>query len=453
MKNAKPNFLFLFPDQWRWDWLGCEGKIPLHTPHIDQLAARGTLLENVRTNCPICAPSRACLATGRRFHRAGVTNNSDELDPSLPNLFKALRQENYSVLTVGKSDLHTKSECFNPSGWHPVLQTLGFSGGVDYAGKWRGLHLMENKSPDAYGTFLVESGLERLYIEDLKARDRQRRTRPKDKISTAASPLPTAAHTDAFCAQSALRLLADTPIGNPWFLWVNFPGPHEPFDAPAQYRDQLDPTLFPGPIGVEPESIELHQKIRRNYAAAIHQLDDAVGAFIEALANRGEEENTYIIFASDHGELLGDHGLWYKQQPHEGSVHVPCIISGPNVPRNKRLDQLIELIDLNPTILEWAGLSPLQNTDARSITPSLRSHALTHRPFSITAHEKWRMIFDGRFKYCEYREGSRQLWDLQTDPNEQINLASRDEHRDLRNHLSETLALECPWFPDSHSYS
>jgi len=159
MPQGKPNLLFIFPDQWRWEWLGFPGRVPVRTPHLDRLAKWGLSFDQVRCNSPICAPSRACVATARRYPEAGVRNNFEELDPERHNLFKALRDGGYQVLTTGKSDLHTVSENYSPTGWHDHLEKLGFTHGSDQAGKWRGVNLLKNGIPEAYGAFLQERGL------------------------------------------------------------------------------------------------------------------------------------------------------------------------------------------------------------------------------------------------------------------------------------------------------
>lgn len=447
--KSQPNLLFLFPDQWRWDWIGALDKIPVRTSNIDRLTREGLLFEQARVNCPLCAPSRAGLATGRRFHRAGVLDNNDELDPSLPNLFQQLKQQGYQVMTTGKSDLHTASECFDPSGWHPYLEKLGFTAAVDYAGKWRGIKLLEKGTPDAYGSYLQEHDLVTNYREDMIARDKQRKDRQQERIATAPSPLPTEASIDAYCGQKSIELLNTASKDKPWFLWVNFPGPHEPFDPPLPYQQHYQDVDFSQPNQPSSEKKEDHQSIRQNYAATIELIDDYVGQLLHTIEERGERENTYIIFASDHGEMLGDHGKWYKQVPYEASVHVPMILAGPGIPKNQRRTAPVELIDLNPTLLDWAGLAPLPDSDGKSLLPLINDSEQTHRDVTISAHADWRMIFDGRYKLCEWKDGTIRLWDLTEDPNETVSCANNP---DVQTRLLERLPAESPWFPEEHGF-
>ncbi|MEZ5278500.1 MAG: sulfatase-like hydrolase/transferase [Opitutaceae bacterium] len=452
MKSSQPNFLFFFPDQWRWDWLGAIGRVPVRTPCLDRLAGQGILFREMRVNCPLSGPSRAGLATGLRFHHAGVKNNNDELDPARPNFIRELARAGYQVMTSGKSDLHTASENFTTSGWHPHLDKLGFTSGVDYAGKWRGVNLMQSGRPDAYGAFLEMEGLAEPYLEDMRQRDRQRRDRKTGRLSTAPSPLPETATTDAFCGRESLRLLQDAADDKPWFMWINFPGPHEPFDPPQSYQESFLETRFPAPIDPAKGTEEDDQGVRRNYAAMIGHIDRWIGELIGCVEARGDLDNTYLIFASDHGEMLGDHGKWYKQLPYEASIHVPLIIAGPGIPAGRQCDALAELIDLNPTFLELAGLGPLPGSDGRSLAPLLLNPDAGHRATTISALNSWRTIFDGRHKLTEWMDGSISLWDCFRDPDELENLVHQPEYADISAALLIELRRESPWFPGEHGY-
>jgi choline-sulfatase len=387
-----------------------------------------------------------------RFHHAGVKDNNDELDPTLPNFFRELTRAGYRVMTSGKSDLHTASENFTTSGWHPHLGKLGFTSGVDYAGKWRSLNLMQGGRPDAYGAFLEMEGLSEAYLEDMQERDLQRRNRKTGRLSTAPTPLPEAATTDAFCGRESLRLLQKAAHDKPWFMWVNFPGPHEPFDPPLSCQQSFLETQFSAPIDPGRGTEEDDQGIRRNYAAMIGHIDRWIGELIRCVEARNDLDNTYLVFASDHGEMLGDHGKWYKQLPYEASIHVPLIIAGPGIPAGRQCDALAELIDLNPTILELAGLRSLPGSDGRSLAPLLINPDADHRATTISALSTWRTIYDGRHKLTEWKNGSISLWDCGKDPDELENLIHQPEYADVSAALLMELRRESPWFPGKHGY-
>lgn len=450
--DRQPNILLLFPDQWRGDWLGALGQVPVQTPALDALARRGTLFTQMRVNCPLCAPSRAGLATARRYHRAGVRNNGDELDPALPNMFRNLRQAGYQVFTTGKSDLHTVSEHFDPSGWHPYLEKLGFTDGCDYAGKWRGINLIRTGRPDAYCAYLERNGLADTYLDDMTARYQQRHDNAKGRLSTKPSALPTHGCTDEFCGRRSVELLESASSDRPWCLWISFPGPHEPFDPPEEFQERYRDITFPAPMDADTEDGEDHQGIRRNYAGMISHVDHWIGRLIQTVENRGELDNTLIIFVSDHGELLGDHGQWYKRSPYEGSVHVPMIVAGPGIQSGRQSDALLELVDIGPTLLERAGAEALPDADGQSLNPVFADAAQTHRPFTISACDDWRMVFNGRFKLTEWQDGTLRLRDLDRNPEETKDLSGVPDYRPTRDALHAVLRNESPWFPNEHGY-
>jgi len=427
----RPNLLFLFPDQWRWDFLGCEdapfGKMPVRTPSIDKLAARGVRFTQCRTNSPLCAPARACLAQGVRYERCGVPGNHENTDLAAPNIFKALRDAGYRTMTCGKSDLRKGADVFADDGFPDWLSEIGFSAACDQRGKMNGGRPPFDKT-GPYMAYLREQGVMQAHIDDYERR--------KVGVTQATSPWPAPFDrehfTDDFTGRQALRLLDESPTNddgeNPWLLWVNFPGPHDPHDAPRELQQRYDGVIFPDPIdGLtshhQHEGID-HQQLRRNYAASCEGLDEWVGRILDAVEQRGELENTLVVFSSDHGEMLGDHGRWAKSIWYEPSVHVPLIIVGPGVRQDAVSAALVELIDLGATLLEAGGVAPLPDADACSLTPVLRGEATTHRDHVRSALGGWRLVFDGRYKLVRAEGESDRLFDLHEDPAERHDIAS-----------------------------
>lgn len=436
MSNSSqpPNFLFLFPDQWRWDWLGCVdspyGKVPVRTPHIDALAERGMIFHQCRTNSPLCGPARAALAAGVRYHRCGVRGNKDDLDESRMTIFRLLRDAGYRVLTCGKNDLAKGTAFKGYEGWRQQLGVYGFTDGIEQAGK---LDSANFGRPDklgpccAYTSYLHQRGLFEAFTNDYA----RRREEASSTTATWPSPLEAVDHTDDFCGRMALKLLDRTPRTAPWMLWVNFPGPHDPFDPPRSVQQRYDGVRFPEPIGNGVSDVDKmgravdHQQIRRNYAAACEHIDQWVGRIIDAVERRGELERTVIVFSSDHGEMLGDHGRFTKTVPQEGSVHVPLVVAGPDIEAGRQSQALVELIDLSATFADLAGLDVPEDWDARSIAGLLTGQAddASHRTEQVSGLAKWRMICDGRYKRVEYEDGRVLVFDLENDPCEQQNLA------------------------------
>jgi arylsulfatase A-like enzyme len=430
MTDARqPNFLFLFPDQWRWDWLGCSGYgIPVQTPNIDKLAARGMRFTQCRTNSPVCAPARAALATGMRYHRCGVPNNGHNLDTTRDTYFKHLRNSGYRVAASGKTDLQKHGKWKGLDGWTTAMGQLGFTQAVNQAGKHDAINSGSEKPQDPYMAHLHQHDKVQAHIDDYKRRGEilQKGKQGLDlKIDPSPSPFTSEHHTDDFCGTAAENFLKQWAIGEPWHLWVNFPGPHEPYDPTVAQLAQYDGTNFPMPIEQGPVDND-HQAIRRAYAAMITGIDDWVGKLVAEVQRRGEMDNTYIIFASDHGEMLGDHGRWNKAIAYEPSVHVPLVVAGPGIQPGSCSDALVELIDIAATITELAGCEVPLTWDARSIRHLLMDDPQApHRDVQVSQLMAWAMLFDGRYKVVRTDEKPDELYDLFEDENECCNLAGK----------------------------
>lgn len=424
-KNFQPNILFLFPDQWRWDWLGCaDADIPVRTPNIDALAARGTRFTQCRTNSPQCAPARACLALGVRYENCGVTDNGQNTDPERATVFKLLREAGYLTATTGKNDLHKATAWQGLDGWTQLLGRYGFSQARAHSGKFDAVRNGATEPQCPYTRLLHAHGLMAAHVADYQRRG----TEATGATAVNPSPLPRRFYTDDVCGQNTCEMLREMPAEGPWLMWANFPGPHDPMDPPRELQQRYDEVDFPP--AVNPQStykgkVVDHAQLRRNYAAQCEGIDEWIGRIIDAVEQRGELDNTLIIFASDHGEMLGDHGRYNKRVAYEGSVHVPLIITGPGVRQGAISDALVELIDISATLLEAAGLPIPRDWDARSLLPVLSGHAAdgTHREVQQSALRDWRMFCDGRWKLVITDE-SRELYDLANDPQETHEVAA-----------------------------
>ena len=181
-------------------------------------------------------------------------------------------------------------------------------------------------------------------------------------------------------------------------MFVSFVGPHDPFDPPTEYgnkyRNAEMPPAIADDIEGKPEWVKRRTVdmspaeitvTRQQYCAATELIDHQIGEMLRALEHRGMLDNTYIIYSSDHGEMLGDHGLYTKSVAYEASLRVPLLVAGPGIAENQISESLVELIDLNPTICELAGVPVLPRIDARSIAPVLRGETETHRTETVSA--------------------------------------------------------------------
>ncbi|MFC6964620.1 sulfatase family protein [Halocatena marina] len=420
----RPNLLFFFPDQHRHDWLGSNTELPLRTPNIDRLAARGVRFTNAVCPSPLCSPSRACLATGNEYHSSDVLGNADTLSTSVTTYFQRLRDEaGYHVMGCGKFDLHKGSYSWGVDG-QTSLEKWGFSDGIDNAGKLDGITsadwtkhpsrigvgieecwntayeavISDSTQPsEPYTAYLQEQGLLVEHAEDYNTR--------WELDGNAAFPttLPEEAYIDNWIGRQGLSLLEEAPDDSPWYLVVNFAGPHSPFDVTEEMHDWYrNPDVeFPNPTSSGVDSVTDDEEVRRNYAAMIENIDRWVGQYLDVLANRGELENTIVVYSSDHGEMLGDHGIWGKSVPFQPSVGVPLIIAGPDVEDRDPYDAPMTILDLHDTFLDYAGVKNRSTSSSRSIRHLLEDPNSEHRDYVVSGLGDWRMIFDGRYKYID----------------------------------------------------
>lgn len=435
MSDRRPNLLFFLADQHRADWLGTNPALPLRTPNLDALGARGVRFVQAFCTSPLCAPSRASLASGRDYDRCGVPNNRYDYPLEQPTYYQALRAAGYRVAGVGKFDLHKATLDWGLDGSRR-LSEWGFTEGIDSEGKLDGTTSYRRNSYQPRGpylAFLHERGLAEQYVQE---HDGEFLTRHGGAYTTC---LPEDAYGDNWVAENGLRLLRQFPAGEPWHLVVNFPGPHNPFDVTPAMRARWENAEIPppqaNPQGKEPAV----RRARQNYAAIIENLDRQVGRFLEVVAERGELDNTLVVYASDHGEMLGDHGLWGKSTWYTPSVAVPLLVTGPGVAPGRVSSALVSLHDLAATFLDYAGAPPLPAMDALSLRELLAGRADAHRPYVVCGLDDWRLIYDGRYKLVLRAGDMPSLFDLQQDPGEEVNLAARPEYRAVVDRLGDAL--------------
>jgi len=433
-----PNILLLFPDQHRPDWLGDNPDLPLRTPNIDALAARGVTFDRAYAPSPVCAPCRACLASGRGYPRCGVPGNHTNYPLDQPTVYQSLRDAGYRVGAVGKFDLHKDTSDFAKLDWYldgsRCLEEWGFTDGIDNEGKMDGTlsYRAAGKVRGPYTHYLQQRGLLDTYIAEHE--------RAGEFRGAYITQLPDDAYCDNWLSRNGIDILRDLPGERPWFMQVNFAGPHNPMDVTASmaeaWKDADIPSAHGGP---HPDfSAEDTDRNRRYYAAMIENIDRQVGRFIDTVRERGELDNTLIVFASDHGEMLGDHGRWGKSVYYEPSARVPMIIAGPGFREGVRTRTLTHLHDLTATFLDAAGCDPLPKMEAKSLLPLLRGQTDAHRDFAFSALHQWRAVIDPRYKFV-VDDGEEILHDLEQDPWEDENLADAPALAAVRNRLRETL--------------
>lgn len=461
----QPNILLLISDQHRPDFLTTNSDMPVRNPNIAKIASQGVNFSQAFCASPTCAPSRACLASGKSYHRAGVPSNQFNYPLEQPTFYGILRESGYHVAAVGKLDLHKPEFAWGLNGSH-LLEEWGFSEGVDSEGKIDAIravtavwpigymafyqkkggrigeymkklladypyrnHVPEATAVGPYAAYLESKGLLNTHVRDIWFRH--------PYVSTDPSPLPDDAYGDTWIANTGLSLLQNFAADKPWFLQVNFTGPHDPVDVTEAMHRRWRDVDFPPPVDSTEFDPATHNEIRRNYAAMIENIDTQVGRYLQLVEERGELDNTIIVYASDHGEMLGDHDLWMKSVPYQPSVRVPLVVRGPNIGQNVVSDALVSLYDLAATFLDYAGLDVPEEMDSLSLEPVLSGEQTQHRDIVFSALLDWDMAFDGRYKYIRYEDGRELLFDLSIDPNEIENLA--DQKPELCSQMAEAI--------------
>lgn len=417
----RPNFLFLFPDQHRFDWMSGSRDIPVRTPHMDSIAARGVRFSKTFVASPLCAPSRACLAAGKEYGRCGVKDNGQDYPIEQTTYYGLLRAAGYHVAACGKVDLHKATKDWGLDGKR-LLKEWGFSDGIDNEGKGDAISSGAVAPKGPYMAYLHEKGLAAAHVADFRRRSKD------GYAATWNTPLPEEAYCDNWLANNGLSLLRAIPRGQPWHLVVNFTGPHNPMDITARMEKLCRDRNYPQPNGSREFTPEIHNKIRQNYTAMVENIDRLCGLFLDEVRRRGELENTIVVYSSDHGEMLGDHNRWHKSVPWQQSVGVPLIIGGPGVKAGTSSDALVSHIDIGATFLDFAGVSLPKDMDARSLRPLLEGKTKTHREYLLSGLNQWRLAFDGRYKlitgFGESPGAPPLLFDLDADPAENRNIAA-----------------------------
>jgi choline-sulfatase len=419
------NFLLVIADQLAPQALPAYGNRVVKAPNLDRLTEEGAVFEHAYCSSPLCAPSRASFITGRLPSKIGVYDNGAELAASLPTIAHRLRALGYRTALAGKMHF------IGPDQLHGFEQRLTpdiYPAGLNWIPNWDtppSEHLpWYHDMSSVFEAGVAEATLQMDYDEEV-----------------------------AFRSVRAIYDLARAEDGRPFFLVASFSHPHDPWEVPAAYWDiykdaRIDPP-FVAPIAdaaLDPHSRRLREmyeglgvavpddvmlRARRAHYAAISYLDSKIGSLIEALEAAGLRDDTMVIFAADHGEMLGERGLWYKMTFFEPSAAVPLMISMPGTVAPRRVDANVSLLDLAPTFVELAGGSATKadELDGSSLAPFLggldgsRTEAVVAEYLAEGALAPVVMIRRGALKFIASPGDPDQLFDLAADPHELTNLA------------------------------
>jgi len=422
---APANQLIIMADEYMVGALGCAGHRVVKTPNLDRLAMRGVRFSNAYTPSPICVPARAAFQTGQYVHQIRHWDSAQPYDGTPKGWAHWLRASGHRVVSVGK--LHYRSSDYdngfdpeilplhvlNGQGWIPGIlrrdpmpfDASGFAGGVGRGGS----------SYSEYDRNIADAALRWINTDGSRADDK------------------------------------------PWLMFVSFVSPHYPINAPDEFFDLYDDEQIDMPFCYRADERPKHPAVRRiidcsgydrhfkdedhvrlarrAYYGLCSYIDHLLGEILVSLDENGLGDNTNIIFTSDHGEMLGNHGTWTKMVMYEDSAGIPMIMAGPDVPRGKVVDTPVSLVDIAPSIMQCAGQDIPDGFDlpGHSLYDIAAADSDPDRTVFSEYHDGWSdtgafMVRWGNWKYVHY-EGyaAPQLFDLENDPEERHDLGEDPE--------------------------
>ena len=435
--DQRPNILFFFSDQQRWDTAGCYGKKLPVTPNLDRMAAEGVLFENAFTMQPVCGPARACLQTGLYATQTGCYRNGITL-PGAKTLADHFHEAGYQTAYVGKWHLASTDD---PQYMHPNadarqrpaadFHTLPVPperrGG--YRDYWMAADVLEFTS-HGYDGYVYNADMEKEEFKGYRA----------DRIT-----------------DFALDFLDRADRDRPFFLFLSHIEPHHQndhnrYEGPLGSRERFAGFETPGDLqGTEGNWRENYP----DYLGCCHSLDENLGRIRAKLAQNGQADNTVIFYTSDHGTHFKTRNREYKRACHDGCIHVPLVACGPGFHGGRRVDELVSLMDLPATLLDCAGIHKPERMQGRPLQPLAEGSCPDwedHVFLQISESQVGRAIRTRKWKYS-VRDYSKDGWkdaqsdryeedflyDLEADPYERNNLVLDSRYAPVRGELSELL--------------
>jgi choline-sulfatase len=448
--TTRPNILFIESDQHNASVIGAYGDPVIRTPNLDDLAARGVVFENSYCASPICVPSRAAMLTGQHPYQNEVWTNSQYLHSGIPTFAHALGAAGYRPVQIGRMHFN------GPDQLHGFAERFIGDHNPNHLGADEVDHgsLHGTAGPNRISLELSGHGLNSYQVHDETVSKR----------------------TVEFLNEHA----ANKPQ-EPFALAIGLMLPHQPFvatkDDYSEYRGKVPPPRNPKPFEEEthpylkwwkshtgldrftPEEVD---RTRTAYYGLVTRLDALLGDIFDALEKHDLLENTLIVYTADHGEQIGEKGLWWKQTFYEDSVKVPAIISWPaRLPQGKTINRVTSQLDLNATMLDAAEAPALPSSNGRSLLPLIDNptdenwHDIAFSEYCTEPNDPahsdgeiiWqnRMVREGDWKLIYYHGMPSQLFNLKDDPDELNDLTNAPEHEGVVSHLTK-LVLE-DWDP------
>lgn len=459
----RPNILFIMSDQHNARCLGHAGHPDVTTPALDRLAGDGVRFTNAFAQSPICTPSRVSFLSGQYCHNHGFYGLSDPRAPgppgpaNLPSLFSHAKVAGYRTGVIGKT--HT------PRDWlEPYLDTLRDCVGF--------------LAPDGYAEYLATNGLTSQRDDRvLPAHFAKHGNRKGQGLDAQVSTLPLEHSVEQWCAAEGRRFITSDD-DRPWLVWVSFPRPHqvwtpsEPFwhmysedsvtlppnaddpltGKPPHHRASQEAKGPEGDWYADPATFEAgRRRVLRGYFGLISQTDHAIGQLLDLLDERDLSRDTIVVYSADHGDFAGEHGMIEKAPgiSYDAITRVPFIMSWPGrLPAGRVHDELVETIDLFPTLSSLVGLPPLTSWDGTDLSALVSGRAVPPPRRAVFTECPWsKAIRTPEWKYVHYPTGFfpedegdvGELYHLTDDPWEVTNLYHQAEHRDVAERLRREL--------------
>jgi choline-sulfatase len=426
---TRPNILFLLSDEHGFRYMGHvpreQGGEPVATPNFDRLAVQGTVFTNAYCQMPLCTPSRLCILTGKEVREAGAWYNESVLRPGLVTLPQVLAEAGYETCLVGKMHLGGSRQ-FAGFRHRPYGDLTGKTGHQWEPLENKGQHKMRERTSHVGVTAIPESLIQ-----------------------------------DEIVAHETVAFLREHHHANPrqpWFLCASFSRPHFPLTAPRRHFDRYWPDRVTEPRvpaggdaydhpmsvgmrkGFQADAISHEEMMRARaaYFANVSYLDEVIGDLLLRLERDGLLKNTVIVYSTDHGEMAGEHGVWWKNGWYEACTRVPLLLSLPEqrsaAQPSRTCDTPVGLVDLFPTLCTLAEADAPGDLAGVDLAPVLMgTGAAPERPvFCDALNPRWgegtefRMVRWRQFKYVRFRDAPSLFFDLETDPGEQHNLMARE---------------------------